>query len=64
MDKQGQFIFIKGTIHQKDIPIVSIHTKHHVPSFIKETQLDIKTYIWYILRTFLNATMYPHPAQQ
>jgi hypothetical protein len=21
-------------------------------------------YIWYIVRTFVNATMYPHPAQQ
>jgi hypothetical protein len=21
-------------------------------------------YIWYIIRTFVNATMYPHPAQQ
>jgi hypothetical protein len=21
-------------------------------------------YIWYIVRTFINATMYPHPTQQ
>jgi exonuclease III len=46
MDKEGQFILIKGAIHQKEIIIINIYAPNiSVPNFIKHTLKDLKAHI-------------------
>jgi hypothetical protein len=45
-DKEGYFILIKGTIHQKDITIINPYAPNvSAPNFIKYTLKDLKAYV-------------------
>jgi exonuclease III len=45
-DKEGQFILIKGEIHQKEITIINLYSPNiSVPNFIKHTLKDLKAHI-------------------
>jgi exonuclease III len=45
-DKEGNYIQIKGEIHQKEVTIINLYaTNVNAPNFIKHTLKDLKTYI-------------------
>jgi hypothetical protein len=45
-EKEGYFILIKGTIHEKEITIINLYVPNvSVPNFIKHTLKDLKAYI-------------------
>ena len=41
-DKEGDYIMIKGLIHQEDITIINIYTLDGAPKYIKQILTDIK----------------------
>jgi hypothetical protein len=45
-DKEGHFILIKGTIHQKEISIMNLYAPNvSAPTFIRHTLKDLKAHI-------------------
>jgi exonuclease III len=45
-DKEGHSILIKGEIHQKEVTIINLYAPNvNIPSLIKHTMKDLKTYI-------------------
>jgi exonuclease III len=45
-DKEGQFILIKGEIHQKEITVINLYVFNiNSHNFIKHTLKDLKTYV-------------------
>ena len=42
-DKEGQYILIKGTLHQKDITLINIYAPNTgAPKYIKQLLTDLK----------------------
>ena len=43
VDKEGQYIMIKGSIHEEDITIVNIYAPNiGIPQYIRQTLTNVK----------------------